>query len=101
LLDFIVAKWANISFQNLHIISTVFFPSVIGENIPTAEFRMISAETACWDIEENSQISNVDFYFALYLPLWPEHMRELWNHIEDIGIGIARFKLRDISSKTI
>ena len=29
----------------------VFVPSVFGENIPTAEFEMISAETACWDIE--------------------------------------------------
>ncbi len=29
----------------------VFVPSVFGENIPTAEFGMISAETACWDIE--------------------------------------------------
>jgi hypothetical protein len=26
-------------------------PSVFEENIPTAEFGMISAETACWDIE--------------------------------------------------
>jgi hypothetical protein len=23
----------------------------LGENIPTAEFGMISAETACWDID--------------------------------------------------
>jgi hypothetical protein len=29
----------------------VFVPSVFGENIPTAEFGMISAETACWDME--------------------------------------------------
>jgi hypothetical protein len=29
----------------------VFVPSVFGENFPTAEFGMISAETACWDIE--------------------------------------------------
>jgi hypothetical protein len=29
----------------------VFVPSVFGENIPIAEFGMISAETACWDIE--------------------------------------------------
>jgi hypothetical protein len=31
-----------------------FGPSVVGENIPTAEFgefEMISAETACWYIE--------------------------------------------------
>ncbi len=29
----------------------VSVPSVFGENIPAAEFGMISAETACWDIE--------------------------------------------------
>ncbi len=29
----------------------VFVPSVFGENIPTSEFGMISAETAFWDIE--------------------------------------------------
>jgi hypothetical protein len=29
----------------------VFVPSVLGENISTAEFGRISAETACWDIE--------------------------------------------------
>ncbi len=29
----------------------VFVPSVCGENIPIAEFEMISAETVCWDIE--------------------------------------------------
>jgi hypothetical protein len=29
----------------------VFVPSVFRENIPTAEFGMISAETASWDIE--------------------------------------------------
>jgi hypothetical protein len=29
----------------------VFVPSVFGENIPTDEFGMISAETACWDME--------------------------------------------------
>jgi hypothetical protein len=38
-------------------------------NIPTAEFGMISAETACWDIERNSQIFDEDFYWLLYLPL--------------------------------
>jgi hypothetical protein len=26
--------------------------SVFGEYIPTAEFGMVSAETACWDIEK-------------------------------------------------
>jgi hypothetical protein len=30
----------------------VFVPSVFGENIPTAEFGIISAETVCWDIEK-------------------------------------------------
>jgi hypothetical protein len=29
----------------------VFLPSFFGKNIPTAEFGMILAETACWDIE--------------------------------------------------
>jgi hypothetical protein len=29
----------------------VFVPSILWEDIPTAEFGMISAETACWDIE--------------------------------------------------
>ncbi len=28
-----------------------FVPSVFGENIPIAEFGMLSTETACWDIE--------------------------------------------------
>jgi hypothetical protein len=31
--------------------ANVFVPSLFGENIPTAEFGMKSAETACWDIE--------------------------------------------------
>jgi hypothetical protein len=30
---------------------------------------MISAKTACWDIKENSQIFNEDFYLPLYFPL--------------------------------
>jgi hypothetical protein len=29
--------------------ANVFVPSVFGENIPTAEFGMIVAETACWE----------------------------------------------------
>jgi hypothetical protein len=29
----------------------VFVPSVFGENILTAEFGMISAETASWDMK--------------------------------------------------
>ncbi len=33
------------------LVAYVFVPSVIGENILTAEFGMKSAETACWDIE--------------------------------------------------
>jgi hypothetical protein len=59
-----------------HLISTlavfVFVPSVFGENIPTAEFGMISAEMACWDIERHNPIFNEDFYLLLYLPLWGE-----------------------------
>jgi hypothetical protein len=33
------------------IASFVFAPFVFGENIPTSQFGIISAETACWDIE--------------------------------------------------
>jgi hypothetical protein len=33
----------------LVVTSYVFVPSVFVKNIPTAEFGMISAETACWD----------------------------------------------------
>jgi hypothetical protein len=29
----------------------VFASTVFGENIPTSEFAMISAESACWHIE--------------------------------------------------
>ncbi len=49
----------------------VFVPSVFGENIPTAEFGMISAEIACWESghKEKSQICNEDFYLPLFLPL--------------------------------
>jgi hypothetical protein len=48
--------------EKRHLAAFVFVPSVFGENIPTAEFRMISSEIACWDIEKNSQIFNADFY---------------------------------------
>jgi hypothetical protein len=34
-----------------YIVAFVFVPSVLGENIPTAEFGILSAETACWDKE--------------------------------------------------
>jgi hypothetical protein len=39
-------------FSVYSIAAYVFVPSVFfgGKNIPTAEFGMISAETACWDI---------------------------------------------------
>jgi hypothetical protein len=47
----------------------VFVHSVLGENILTDEFGMISAETNCWDMKRNSQIFNKDFYLPLYLPL--------------------------------
>jgi hypothetical protein len=46
------------------------FLLIFGENISKAEFEMILAETACWDIKRKySQIFNEDFYFPLYLPL--------------------------------
>jgi hypothetical protein len=58
MLDFKVSKWAKYKLLNLrviHLFSTlavfVFVPSVFWENIPTAEFGMISAETTCWDIK--------------------------------------------------
>jgi hypothetical protein len=58
LLDFKIAKWAKYKLVNLrgnHLISNlaafVFVPSVFEENIPTAEFGTILAETACWDID--------------------------------------------------
>jgi hypothetical protein len=34
------------------LVANIFVPFVLGENIPTAEFGMISAETACWAIEK-------------------------------------------------
>ncbi len=39
-----------------YLAASVFVPSAFGENIPIAEFGMISTETAYWDIKENSQI---------------------------------------------
>jgi hypothetical protein len=58
LLNCKVAKWAKYNLLNLHanhLISTLaalfFVPSIFGENIPTAELGMVSAETACWDTE--------------------------------------------------
>jgi hypothetical protein len=59
--------------EKRHLPAFVFVPSVFGENIPIAEFEIISAETACWDIE-NSQIFNENFYLPLYLPLWCQPM---------------------------
>jgi hypothetical protein len=48
-----VGKYKLPNLRGNHLISTlaafVFVPSVLGENIPTAVFGMISAETACWD----------------------------------------------------
>jgi hypothetical protein len=34
-----------------HLAAFVFVPSVFGEKFPTAEFRMISAESSCWEVE--------------------------------------------------
>jgi hypothetical protein len=33
----------------------VFVPYLFGENIPATEFGMISAETACWNIERTTK----------------------------------------------
>jgi hypothetical protein len=52
-----VGKYELTNFRGNHLISTlsafVFVPLsfVFGENSPAAEFGMISAEIACWDIE--------------------------------------------------
>jgi hypothetical protein len=50
-----VGKYKLTDLRGNHLVSTlaafVFVPSVLGENSPAAEFGMISAETACWDIE--------------------------------------------------
>jgi hypothetical protein len=52
----------------------VFIPSVLGENIPTAEFGMIyQQKLLAGTKKENSQIFNEDFYLPLYLPLWYLH----------------------------
>jgi hypothetical protein len=51
-------------------------------NIPTAEFGMISAETACWDIERKCQIFKEDFYLPLYLPLWCGPFGRVYLHGE-------------------
>jgi hypothetical protein len=37
--------------KKINLAAFVFVPSVFGEKFPTAEFRMISAETSCWEIE--------------------------------------------------
>jgi hypothetical protein len=34
-----------------HLSAFVLVPSVLGENIPTAELGMMSTETACWEKE--------------------------------------------------
>ncbi len=64
-----------------HLISTlaafVFVPSIFGENIPTAEFEMIAAETACWDTEIKYKIFNEDCYLLLLLsPMLCTNTRE-------------------------
>jgi hypothetical protein len=44
----------NRLYQN-NLAAYAFVPSVFGENIPTAELGIISAETACWGIERKYQ----------------------------------------------
>ncbi len=51
----------------------IFIAIFHDSNISTAEFLVISAETACREKIENSQIFNEDFYLPLYLPLWFIH----------------------------
>jgi hypothetical protein len=50
-----VGKYKVPNLHGSHLISTlpafVFVSSVFEENITTAGFGMIPAETACWDIE--------------------------------------------------
>jgi hypothetical protein len=46
----------------------MFIFNIHDSNIATAEFLVISAETTCWEIEENSQIFSEDFYLPLYFP---------------------------------
>jgi hypothetical protein len=40
-------NWCGIQLSSTPIAAYDFVPSVFGENIQTANFRMISAETAC------------------------------------------------------
>ncbi len=54
----------------------VFVPSDFGGNIPTVEFGMISAETACWDTERKYS-QNFDFDWPLYLILWQNVIQQL------------------------
>ncbi len=65
-LSFQICEVTNLSAP---ITALVFVPSVFGEQFTTAEFWVVAAETACWEIEENNQIFNEDFYLSLYLPL--------------------------------
>jgi hypothetical protein len=48
-----VGKYKLPNLHGDHIITTlaafVFVPSVFGENIPTAEFGMVSTDIACWN----------------------------------------------------
>jgi hypothetical protein len=61
LLNYKVAKWAKYKLLNLrgnHLLAAfVFVPSVFGENIPTAEFGMTSAETACWAFVRSNDLA--------------------------------------------
>jgi hypothetical protein len=72
LLYFKVAKWAVSSLTHSSnsfrvLLICLFKYSNRRSNIATAEFLVISAETACWEIEKNSQIFNEAFYLPLYL----------------------------------
>jgi hypothetical protein len=34
-----------------HLAAFAFFPFVFEEKFPTVEFRMLSAETSCWEVD--------------------------------------------------
>ncbi len=52
----------------VYLAAYVFVPSVFGENIPLAEFRMIIAETLAGTWKEYSQMFNEGFCLLLYFP---------------------------------
>jgi hypothetical protein len=64
---------------SVYLAAYVFVPFVFGENIPTAEFGMISTETACLlgHKKKTAKFFNEDFYLPLYLPLWVKQFMQV------------------------